>query len=179
LVNRYKKNKVEFYIILENQQYKIQLVQNENQFGIKINDGKEIFLKIDYKLGSYIFKLVNGNDEKVLQVLKNDVYDLTLQYKGTRFELKVFTKIQNDLIKHIPIKPPSDLTKFCMSPMPGAIISINVVVGQKVTVNQELVVMEAMKMQNLLRCKIEGVVKKINCKPGQIVANNVKLIEFE
>jgi propionyl-CoA carboxylase alpha chain len=79
----------------------------------------------------------------------------------------------------MPKKIQADYSKFCMSPMPGAIISCDLKVGQTVIVNQELIVMEAMKMQNILRSKVNGVIKKINCKPGDVVSNNFKLIEFE
>jgi len=79
----------------------------------------------------------------------------------------------------MPIKTPPDYSKFLMSPMPGAIININATVGQKVIPNQELIIMEAMKMQNILRAKGYGVIKKINCVVGGVIPGNFKLIEFE
>jgi propionyl-CoA carboxylase alpha chain len=62
--------------------------------------------------------------------------------------------------------------------MPGSIVSVSVEVGQTVTEGQELLIVEAMKMQNLIKCEIEGKIKKINVKPGQSVAVDELLIEF-
>lgn len=76
-----------------------------------------------------------------------------------------------------PIK--RDLTKMILSPMPGAIVSINVENGQTVVDGQELLVVEAMKMQNILRSETEGKVKKVLVKKGQSVAVDEILIEFE
>jgi len=59
-----------------------------------------------------------------------------------------------------------DLNKVIISPMPGAIVSVGVEVGQKVQVGQELLVIEAMKMQNLIKAEVEGVVKAVKIKPG-------------
>lgn len=76
-----------------------------------------------------------------------------------------------------PIK--RDLTKMILSPMPGAVISISVESGQTVVDGQELLVVEAMKMQNILRSETEGKVKKVLVKKGQSVAVDEILIEFE
>lgn len=71
-----------------------------------------------------------------------------------------------------------DFGKSIISPMPGSIVSVSVEVGQTVTEGQELLIVEAMKMQNLIKCEIEGKIKKINVKPGQSVAVDELLIEF-
>jgi propionyl-CoA carboxylase alpha chain len=72
-----------------------------------------------------------------------------------------------------------DMAKSVLSPMPGAIVSVSVEVGQTVVEGQELLVIEAMKMQNIIKSQVEGKVKKINIKPGVSVAVDQLLIEFE
>lgn len=77
--------------------------------------------------------------------------------------------------------PPAkiDHSKSILSPMPGAIVSINVEVGQTVVDGQDLAVVEAMKMQNILKSERDGKIKSINVKAGDSVAVDELLIEFE
>jgi propionyl-CoA carboxylase alpha chain len=98
---------------------------------------------------------------------------------GTRFEVHCLTSAIAELNKYMPIKPKEDFSKFLLSPMPGVVVQVSVKVGDKVLPNQELCVIEAMKMQNMLRAKGEGIVKAVNNKPGDIVSGGTKLIEFE
>ncbi len=63
--------------------------------------------------------------------------------------------------------------------LPGTIIKINVRRGRKVEAGDNLVVLEAMKMQNRILAPIDGKVKKINVKKGQMVAKNFVMIEME
>jgi propionyl-CoA carboxylase alpha chain len=72
-----------------------------------------------------------------------------------------------------------DTSKSLLSPMPGAIVSVSVVPGQTIVDGQELCVVEAMKMQNILKSEREGVVKSVNVKAGDSVAVDELLIEFE
>lgn len=81
--------------------------------------------------------------------------------------------------KFMPYHPPPDLSKYLVAPMPGAICSVAVQVGDVVKPNQELCVIEAMKMQNVLRSHGNLKVKKINIKPGDVVSEGALLIEFE
>lgn len=72
-----------------------------------------------------------------------------------------------------------DSAKSIISPMPGSIVSVSVEAGQSVAEGQELLIVEAMKMQNIIKSEIEGKVKKVNVKPGQSVAVDELLIEFQ
>lgn len=72
-----------------------------------------------------------------------------------------------------------DFAKSIISPMPGQIISINVQKGDKIVDGQELCVMEAMKMQNIIKSEVDGVIKAVHVKTGASVAVDELLIEFE
>jgi len=69
-----------------------------------------------------------------------------------------------------------DFTKSIISPMPGAIISVDVQPGDQVVDGQQLVVMEAMKMQNIIKSEIEGTISEVNVKAGDSVAVDEILI---
>jgi len=143
--------------------------------------GKSITLKPNYEIGQTIFRgTFNGNlQEQVFQIIERKADSYILQYKGTRFEFGVRSPKQEAAHPYMPYHPPPDLSKFLISPMPGAIVSVSVKVGDTVKTHEEICVMEAMKMQNVLRSIGDLKVKKVNIKPGMVVGNNEILIEFE
>lgn len=72
-----------------------------------------------------------------------------------------------------------DYAKSVLSPMPGAIVTVSVESGQTVADGQELLVIEAMKMQNIIKSQVEGKIKKVNVKSGDSVSVDQLLIEYE
>jgi len=76
-------------------------------------------------------------------------------------------------------KPKIDYTKYVLSPMPGNVVSVSVKPGDVVSEGQELAVVEAMKMQNLLHAERAGTIKFVSVKAGQSVEGQQILIEFE
>ena len=87
-----------------------------------------------------------------------------------------------------PPKPPAgagagaavaDESKVCRSPIAGVVVRINAQVGQQIRPNDPLVVLEAMKMETNITAPVEGKVKAINVAPGEAVAINQVVVEFE
>jgi propionyl-CoA carboxylase alpha chain len=79
----------------------------------------------------------------------------------------------------MPVKKPPDLSRFLLSPMPGLLASLAVKAGQEVKIGQELCVVEAMKMENLLRAERDGRIGVIHAKPGDSLAVDQAILEFE
>ncbi|HYD31803.1 MAG TPA: DUF2118 domain-containing protein, partial [Azospirillaceae bacterium] len=75
-------------------------------------------------------------------------------------------------------KAPPDLSKFLLSPMPGLLVSVAVNEGQEVKAGEELAVVEAMKMENVLRATQDGVVAKIHAQKGASLAVDQIILEF-
>jgi propionyl-CoA carboxylase alpha chain len=78
----------------------------------------------------------------------------------------------------MPEKVAADMSKFLLCPMPGLVKAINVVEGTDVKAGDPLAVVEAMKMENILKAEIDGKVKKINAKPGDSLAVDAVILEF-
>ena len=76
-------------------------------------------------------------------------------------------------------KQPPDLSKFLLSPMPGLLVHLAVKTGDKVKAGEELAVVEAMKMENVLRADQNGVISKINIRSGESLAVDEIILEFE
>ena len=83
------------------------------------------------------------------------------------------------LSRHMIEKVPPDLSKFLICPMPGLLTRLDVGEGDKVEAGQPLAVVEAMKMENILRAEKSGTVKALNARPGESLAVDAVILEFE
>jgi propionyl-CoA carboxylase alpha chain len=111
--------------------------------------------------------------------LNNLPLGFSLSFLGSKYDVTVKTQLQQDLSVYLKEKPKMDMAKFIVSPMPGAIVSILVKEGQTVAEGADVAVVEAMKMQNVLRTTSVGKVKKIGVKEGSSVSGGDVIIEFE
>jgi propionyl-CoA carboxylase alpha chain len=84
-----------------------------------------------------------------------------------------------ELLALMPEKQAPDLSKFLMSPMPGLLREVAVKVGQEVKAGEKLAVIEAMKMENILKADQDCKVKKISAAAGESLTVDQIIIEFE
>jgi len=103
-------------------------------------------------------------------------YDLT--YRGTRAATRVYTEREAQLAALMPEKAAPDTSKLLLCPMPGLVKAIHVTQGQEVKSGEALCVVEAMKMENVLRAERDGVVKSVKAKPGDSLAVDAVIMEF-
>ncbi len=91
----------------------------------------------------------------------------------------MFTEREADADRKMPVNKAADSGKAVLCPMPGLVMSIAVDVGQDVKAGETLAIVEAMKMENVLRAERDGIVKKIHAKPGDSLAVDAVILEFE
>jgi propionyl-CoA carboxylase alpha chain len=101
-----------------------------------------------------------------------------LAHGGVETRAFVYTEREAAAARLMPNKPPSDSSKKLLCPMPGLVRSIAVTEGAEVKAGDTLAVVEAMKMENVLRAERDGVVKKIFAKPGDSLAVDAVIMEF-
>jgi len=104
---------------------------------------------------------------------------LRLQDGGTTYDVAVLSPLEHELSAFMIPKEMLDMSKSLMSPMPGSLVSVSVEVGQSVEDGQELAVVEAMKMQNILRAEAKGVVKEVVASVGDNLQVDQLILEFE
>ena len=104
-------------------------------------------------------------------------YDLI--YQGIEAKARVYTKRESELMATMPIKAPPDTSKFLLCPMPGLVVSLAVTEGQQVAAGDTLCVVEAMKMENVLKAERDGIVAKIKAKPGDSLNVDAVILEFK
>ena len=101
-----------------------------------------------------------------------------LAYRGHEAKAFVYTEREARYARLMPVKKLSDSEKAVRSPMPGLVVAIAVSEGQEVKAGETLAVIEAMKMENVLRAERDGVVKKIRVNQGDSVAVDAVVMEF-
>ena len=102
----------------------------------------------------------------------------TLSYRGIQSPVYVYTEREAELVSLMPVKAAADMSKFLLCSMPGLVKAIHTAEGQEVKAGDALAVVEAMKMENILRAERDGVVKKVNAKPGDSLAVDAVILEF-
>jgi len=102
-----------------------------------------------------------------------------LTHRGTQIDLQVLPKRAAELLKMMPRKIPPDRSKFLLSPMPGLLAEIAVRQGQEIKAGERLIVIEAMKMQNVLLAERDGTVAELLANAGESVAVDQAILRFE
>jgi propionyl-CoA carboxylase alpha chain len=101
-----------------------------------------------------------------------------LSYRGVETKAYVYTEREAAYARLMPPPKIADTGKQVICPMPGLVVSIAVTEGQEVKAGETVAVVEAMKMENVLRAEIDGTVKKIHAKPGDSLAVDAVILEF-
>ncbi|KAI9297300.1 hypothetical protein K502DRAFT_301150 [Neoconidiobolus thromboides FSU 785] len=150
----------------------------KDQFKVNV-DGAESTIELDWALEHVLINAKYNQRPLTVQYLQTTPLGYILQHYGTKFNVTVLSSLQKELNQYMKEKPKLDLNKFLISPMPGSIVSIAVKEGDTVAEGTELAIVEAMKMQNVLRANKVGKVKKIHVSPGASVAGDEIILEFE
>ncbi len=141
-------------------------------------DGEVVDLALEYTPG----------DRLVEAEIDDEIYGVKIE--PTRMGLKMTTRgaIHNVQIlpariagytRHMIEKVPPDLSRFLICPMPGLLVALHVAEGDKVEAGQPLAVVEAMKMENILRAEKSATVKAVNAKAGDSLAVDAIILELE
>jgi propionyl-CoA carboxylase alpha chain len=101
-----------------------------------------------------------------------------LGFRGVQAKTWVYTEREAAYARLMPVKVEADSGKKVLCPMPGLVRAIAVTQGQEVKAGETLAVVEAMKMENVLRAERDGVVKAIHAKPGDSLAVDAVILEF-
>jgi propionyl-CoA carboxylase alpha chain len=102
-----------------------------------------------------------------------------IRFRGADMKVTVRSPRQAELAKLMIEKTPPDTSKLLLCPMPGLIVKVEVAIGDEVQEGQSLCTVEAMKMENILRAERKSVVSKIHVAPGDSLAVDAIIMEFE
>ncbi len=135
-------------------------------------------LAMEYTPGDRIIEAEADGEEIAVRIAKTRT-GFKLTTRGATHIARVLPAHIAPLAAYMIEKTPPDLSRFLLCPMPGLITAIHVTAGDKVEAGQALAVVEAMKMENILRAEKSGVVKSINSATGESLAVDAIILELE
>ncbi len=132
---------------------------------------------IDWRPGLPVFRGVLDGTPFALEV-KPAAEGFTLRQRAATARVLVLTPLSAELHERLPKRTPADTSKLIVSPMPGLVVSLDVKEGQEVKAGETVAIIEAMKMQNIIKAERDGLVKAVGPKAGDSVAADEVLVEF-
>ncbi len=104
---------------------------------------------------------------------------LHLRVNGEAYEVRITDEL-DALVKRMGLSAnPTHLVSEVKAPMPGLVVEVQVQVGQAVQKGQPLLILEAMKMENIIKSPGEGTVQEVCVVPGQAVDKNQVLVRLD
>ena len=142
------------------------------------HEGRVISLESDWNPGDRSIKIKIDEDIVTLQI-QSGVKGYKVSGFGLSGTVKIRSEIAQELSAYMIKKVVTKNTKIIKCPMPGLVISIDIEQGQIIEDGDKLCTIEAMKMENIIRSEVAGVIKKIHCKEGESLSTDQIMIEFE
>jgi propionyl-CoA carboxylase alpha chain len=141
-------------------------------------DGQPVELSMEYAPGDRLVE-AEADGESIGIKLEPTRTGLKMTTRGAIHKVDILPAHVAHLTQHMIEKVPPDLSKFLICPMPGLLVALHVGEGDRVEAGQPLAVVEAMKMENILRAEKAGTIKKVNAQAGESLAVDAVILELE
>jgi len=169
----------EWVVVIGKTSRRVRLASQADAMTVTFEDeGRTVTLShVDWRPGLPLFKArIDGVpfSAHVMPALEG----LVIRHRAARYRVLVLTPNSAELHARLPEKQAADTSRLIVSPMPGLVVSMDVQLGQEVKEGETVAVIEAMKMQNIIRAERDGVVKMVGAKAGDSVAADEVLVEF-
>jgi len=162
-----------------NEKVSVRAEHTANAVFVTFSDGQIIGLAPYWKPGETVASLYRVEGTGRLRVKVDAITGgFRLRHGGADLNMRVVTPRTAELMKIMPVKLPPDLSKYLLCPMPGQIVRLEVTEGQVVEAGQVLVIVEAMKMENVLRAEKRARIEKLNVAVGSVLAVDEVILEF-
>ncbi len=158
-------------------QHRVSAAREDGTIAVTDAEGGCRLVATRWQPGEPLFRGMIDTTPVIFQVDRDGI-GFRLTRDGATIAVKVLPPRAAELLTQMPAKQPPDLSRFLLSPMPGLLVSIAVAEGEEVKAGEELAVVEAMKMENVLRAERDGTVAKLRAKPGDSLAVDQVILEF-
>ena len=166
-----------FATLLGDTVFDVEVVEDGHDTRVAVNDGPALTMRLDWSPGQpLVAAVIDGRTWRAH--VHRTPEGFIISHAGSKAELTVRRHRAQEMARRMPPKPQADTSKMVLSPMPGLIVRVAVAPGQDIKVGQELLVLEAMKMENVLRAETDGKVEKIEIAAGDTVSSDQLLISL-
>jgi propionyl-CoA carboxylase alpha chain len=167
------------WVVIEGGERRLVRVTNGAALTVEfLEDGRRLKLEdVDWRPGKPVFR--GALDGRVFSAQVEPAPEgFRIRHRAAAAKVLVLTPRTAELHERLPPKAAADTSKMVLSPMPGLVVTLDLAVGQQVRAGEPVAVIEAMKMQNIIRAERDGVVKAVNAAAGDSVAADEVLVEF-
>jgi len=168
----------DWVVRLQEQDFPVTISADHDGSTVVFEDGHAMRVTSDWRPGDLLARLEVDGAPLVLKAGKIPG-GFRVRTRGADLKVHVRSPRHAQLADLMPEKLPPDTSRMLLCPMPGLIVKVDVAVGDEVQDGQALCTVEAMKMENILRAERKGVVVKINADPGDSLAVDDVIMEFE
>ncbi|WP_292033448.1 MULTISPECIES: acetyl-CoA carboxylase biotin carboxylase subunit [unclassified Brevundimonas] len=170
--------RTDWTVLINREAHAVSLSYDEAEDLVISLDERDLTLsEIDWRPGMAQFRAVLDEEPFTAEVKRApDGFDI--RHRAARARVRVLTPRAAEMYQRLPEKVAADTSKLVLSPMPGLVVDIPVTVGQEVKSGETVAIIEAMKMQNILKAEHDGLVKAVGAKAGDPVAADDVLVEF-
>ena len=155
-----------------------EISKSEKGWSVQIGE-TVVQVETDWRPGEPLcWARIDGGAAICVQVDRDGEW-LRLGHAGRQADILILLENVAALNRLMPHKEPPDMSRFLLSPMPGLLVQIAVAEGDAVKAGETLAVVEAMKMENVLRAEHDGVVKSLHAGNGDSLKVDQQILEFE
>ena len=167
----------DWVVLMNGEESTVSVTLRDGGYDLSLKSGR-VAIETNWKMGEPLFQGEMEGQRFCIQVERSGIaYRLT--HAGAEVDVLVMNPRTAELQALMPVKKAPDTSKFLLSPMPGLLVSLSVTKGQGVKAGEELAVVEAMKMENVLRAEQDGVIAAVKAEPGETLAVDQVILEFE
>jgi propionyl-CoA carboxylase alpha subunit len=164
-------------VVMGKSRLELEIDAKKDGVAIIFGDGLKVALRSDWKPGDLLWR--GAVDEAEIAVQARSILNgYALSHAGVSVEARVYTRREAALAALMIERKGADGSRALLCPMPGLVKAIAVIVGQEVKAGEQLCIVEAMKMENVLTAERDATVKAILCKEGDSLAVDAVIMEF-
>ncbi len=168
----------EWNVSFDDKAFNVGVANSNKAYSASFDDGTRVIVETSWQPGQSLASISADDAELTLKV---DPISggFRIRHRGTDIRASVRAPRHAELGALMAKKMPSDMSKQLLCPMPGLLVSLQVSVGDEVESGQALCVIEAMKMENILKAERTARIKSISANPGDILTIDKVILEFE
>ena len=177
MVGYERKHSEDWVVTVDAVSHHVLVWPTEDGFRVEL-EGETYLVVTDWDIREPLLNCTINGEHASFQVERVGIW-YQLVHRGARTDAVVMTPRAAELHAKMPEKIAPDMSRFLLSPMPGLLVKLSVEDGQEVKAGQELAVIEAMKMENVLRAEHDTVVKHVPTRVGASLTVDQVIVEFE